>query len=67
MSGIRVSVDRDLCTGHGQCALVAPELFELDEDDIACVLIPEPGPELVAKAERAEAICPEAAIALKRA
>jgi ferredoxin len=29
---VRVSVDRDLCDARGQCNMVDPELFTLDED-----------------------------------
>ena len=28
---MRVIVDSDLCEGYGTCAVVAPELFRLDE------------------------------------
>lgn len=27
----RVTVDQDLCVGSGDCTLVAPEAFEIDE------------------------------------
>jgi ferredoxin len=29
---MRITVDRDACEGHGQCAAVAPDLFYLDDD-----------------------------------
>jgi ferredoxin len=29
----RVIVDPDVCVGSGDCALVAPEAFEVDEDE----------------------------------
>jgi len=28
---VRVSVDADLCTGHGRCYALAPELFGADD------------------------------------
>ena len=31
---VRVNVDLDLCQSHGECCLVAPDLFELDDDDL---------------------------------
>jgi ferredoxin len=31
-------VDPDLCTGCGACADVAPEVFEMGDDDIAKVV-----------------------------
>lgn len=36
----RVSVDPDLCTGHGRCYSLAPEVF--DADDVGhCVVLVE--------------------------
>ena len=34
MSTIKVHVDLDLCASHGECAFVAPDVFELGDDDI---------------------------------
>jgi ferredoxin len=28
---MRITVDRNACEGHGQCAAVAPDLFQLDD------------------------------------
>ena len=28
---MRITVDRNACEGHGQCAAVAPDLFPLDD------------------------------------
>jgi ferredoxin len=28
---MRITVDRNACEGHGQCAAVAPDLFYLDD------------------------------------
>lgn len=30
---MKVRIDADLCTGHGRCYTIAPELFEPDDDD----------------------------------
>lgn len=30
---MKISVDRELCEGSGMCVEIAPELFELGEDD----------------------------------
>ncbi len=35
---MRVRVDRDLCTGLGNCVALAPTVFELDDDNKAVVL-----------------------------
>lgn len=29
---MKVSVDRSLCQNHGQCAIAAPDVFEIDDD-----------------------------------
>ncbi|MBU3751438.1 MAG: ferredoxin, partial [Mycobacterium sp.] len=34
---MRVVVDRDRCEGNAICVGIAPELFELDEDEYAVV------------------------------
>jgi ferredoxin len=31
----RISIDRSLCNGHGVCEALAPDVFELDDDDLA--------------------------------
>ena len=61
---MRVTVDEGLCDGHGECVLVAPEIFELGDDDVAIVLQAEPGEELREKAREAVRSCPVAAISL---
>jgi len=38
-------VDRDECSACGQCVEIAPNTFELDEDDIAVVKDPQGDPE----------------------
>ncbi len=60
---MKVSVDRDLCQGHGQCQDVAPELFELSDDDGFAHTIAQPdSPELEHKAEDAVRRCPVEAV-----
>lgn len=39
--GLRVEIDRDLCVGFGDCVDVAPEAFELDDEEIAVFTAPE--------------------------
>lgn len=31
---MKVHVDMNLCQSHGDCAAVAPEVFELGDDDV---------------------------------
>lgn len=59
---IRVRVDPDLCQGHGNCALSAPELFLLDDEGFAHVA-DDAVPDAAAAAARLGAAgCPERAI-----
>ncbi|MDB4872964.1 MAG: putative ferredoxin [Gemmatimonadales bacterium] len=58
----RVTIDRDRCQGHGRCALLAPEVFDLDESGTGEVLV-DPVPEAdVPEVREAVRSCPESAI-----
>jgi len=57
-----VVVQRDACVGAGQCALVAPDVFDQDDDGIVIVLEPEVDGALLAAATRAARLCPARAI-----
>ena len=61
----RVEVDQEKCQGHNRCYSLAPELFDVDDLGTASArgdgLVPD---ELVDKARRAVANCPEYAITL---
>ncbi|MFC0082573.1 ferredoxin [Aciditerrimonas ferrireducens] len=61
---IKVSVDKDLCIGTGNCAFFAPEVFEIGDDAQARVLDPEARPieEVIWAAEQ----CPIRAIRVWR-
>jgi sterol 14-demethylase len=63
--GRRIEVDRELCQGHGVCVSEAPELFEIDPEQLKVRLrrtdVPE---ELSAKAAKAVRYCPTAALKL---
>ncbi|WP_019873334.1 ferredoxin [Sporichthya polymorpha] len=60
----RVTVDHQRCEGHAICALGAPELFDVDDDGRAVVLVPELTAELEKAALDAASTCPERAIAV---
>lgn len=59
---MRVVVDRDRCEGNAICMGIAPELFELDDEDYAMVTADPIPPDLEERAERAVAECPRAAL-----
>jgi len=37
---LKIKVDRDLCIGVGNCVVIAPTVFKLDEENRAIVLDP---------------------------
>jgi len=38
--GLRVTIDRELCVGFGDCVTAAPEGFKLDDESVATFLDP---------------------------
>jgi ferredoxin len=63
---MRIRIDRDRCEGHGQCELIAPQLFHLDLEGNVEVKGEALGETPVATLEDAVAMCPAMAIALER-
>lgn len=63
----KIVVNFDLCESNAICMDVAPELFEVRDDDFLYVLQDTPADELREKAESAADRCPKQAIALEDA
>jgi ferredoxin len=59
---MRIVIDADICTGHGRCYAIAPELFDADDDGRGVVLADAVAPEAEEAARRAVANCPERAV-----
>ena len=59
---MRISLDRERCTGHGRCYMLAPGVFDADEDGHGQVREEAVAPGLEGEARRAAANCPEDAI-----
>ena len=63
---MRVHVDPDVCQGHTLCALAAPEVFLLREEDGHSYVAQETVPAGMEEAVRkAVATCPEGAISIE--
>ena len=62
---VEFEVDYDKCIASGACALVAPEVFGIDDDGIIVVLDDEPAEELRPKVEEAAAACPACVITVQ--
>jgi ferredoxin len=63
----RVEIDPDLCTGHGRCYELAPNVFTEDERGYGQVRILTLSGDLLVEARRAAGNCPERAIRLRTA
>ncbi|HZA57735.1 MAG TPA: ferredoxin [Solirubrobacterales bacterium] len=61
---MKVVVDMNLCQSHGECAVVAPEVFELGDDDVLR-WEEDVGEELREKVEEAVERCPMMAIRIE--
>jgi ferredoxin len=61
---MRVVVDFDLCESNAVCMAVAPEVFEVRDDDFLYVLDETPDESLRDKVEEAVRRCPKQAISL---
>lgn len=60
----KVIVDPEVCSGHGRCYVLAPEVFEADERGHSVVKVAEVDGPLVDKARIGQANCPEGAISV---
>ena len=62
---MRVVVDFDLCESNAVCMGIAPEVFEVRDDDFLYVLQEEPDESLRDKVVEAAARCPKQAITIE--
>lgn len=62
---MRVVVDFDRCESNAVCMGIAPEVFEVRDDDFLYILVEEPPEELRGKVEEAVRLCPKQAISLE--
>lgn len=62
---MRVVVNRNLCESFGVCTGVAPEVFELGDDDILVILDECPPAELRPEVEEAVRLCPKQALSIE--
>ena len=59
---VRVIVDRDRCEGNAVCLGIAPDIFDLDDEDYAVVKTDPISSDQEDLAEQAIAECPRAAL-----
>jgi ferredoxin len=61
---MKIVVDYDVCESNAVCMAVAPEVFEVRDDDFLYVLDENPPEELRPKIEEAVRRCPKQAISI---
>ncbi len=61
---MKIVVDFDRCDSNGVCCGLAPEVFELDDQNFLLIKQEEPGPELRELLEECVRSCPTSAISL---
>ena len=61
---VRISIDPGRCVGSGDCALTAPDAFEVDEDAGQAHVLPGAEGTDPAELQRAAYACPTVAISV---
>jgi ferredoxin len=62
---VRISVDRERCTGHALCQAAAPDVYVLDDLGFNVTPDGEVAAELQDRARRGALSCPESAITVE--
>ncbi len=62
---MKASVDRDACIGCELCANICPEVFEMDDESIAVVIVDTIPTEVEDTAREAAESCPTDAISIE--
>ncbi|NNE74629.1 MAG: ferredoxin [Acidimicrobiales bacterium] len=63
---MKISYDRSKCQGHNRCYMLAPELFDTDDEGYAILLVEGEVPsDLQDKAQLCADNCPEYAIEIE--
>ena len=59
---VKINIDLEACVGAGQCVVVMPSVFDVDDDGKVILVDGVPGEEARAEVEAAAAACPAWAI-----
>jgi ferredoxin len=62
---MKIVVDRHACEGNARCSDVAPEIFEVRDDDKSYVKIENPPATMQEKLKLAVRLCPRQAISIE--
>jgi ferredoxin len=61
---MEIHVDVDLCEANAVCCGLAPDVFELDDDENLIIKLPQPPEERRQRVELAVSRCPKNALSL---
>ena len=64
LDAVHVCIDTAKCQGHGRCAIIAPDVFDVDDSGKGKVLVDLYSGKFRAAAEEAEFSCQETAITI---
>ena len=62
---MKVNVDYDACEANAVCMGIAPEVFEVDDDDNLWIRQDPVAPDLEERVRQAVASCPKAALSIE--
>ena len=62
---MKAVVDKEICIGCGLCPSICPEVFSMDDDDLAVAIDEEIDDSLIELAKEAEESCPTDAITVE--
>lgn len=63
---MKAFIDRDACIGCELCASICPEVFEMDDENIAVVIVDSIAEDLKDSAQEAADSCPTDAITIEK-
>jgi ferredoxin len=61
---VEVSVDPEVCEAHARCVGIAPDVFELDDEDVLHIRRPHPSAAELDRVRFAVRSCPKLALTL---
>jgi len=64
---MKIRLDKERCTGHGRCYVLAPEVFDEDEPGHCVLKLETVPPELQSSARSGVESCPEHALTIEEA
>ena len=59
---MKIEVRRDVCVGYASCMVIAPDVFDVDDDNLVVVINDDPDSSLHSDVQQAARSCPKSAI-----